>query len=440
MANIATNLDQVYRALRIAPIPQEKITEQYVDLASVRGENPVWKVKRRLNEEPKGRQQMIFVGYRGCGKSTELNKLSKEIEDDFLILKFSVVEESDLFSLNFVKLFIFTMQRLFDLVEKNNLNISQAYMDNIRDFLQEESIERVRDAYMGTEFKTGVETTIGIPYLHNFFAKLMANAKASSSIKQKILENIQPSISELLFNCNALIEEIKISHLRTLGKEGMLIIIEDLDKLPLDQAKKLFFDNGLILTKLNVNVIFTFPISLLYNNQFNIIKNNFHEDFCLPMVKVRTKSNEVYEKGIECLKNVIKKRISIHLFEEERYLNELIDYSGGCLRDLFRMTIDAADRTLEFGKEKIGATEVRYGKLKLKQDYENSIADKMEGNQVLVSVDDYFDTLIELYNNPQKNVKNSNIVFDLRQNLCILEYNTEGWCDLHPAVKKNMFN
>ena len=164
MANIATNLDQVYRALRIAPIPKEKIAEQYVNLASVRGENPVWKVKRRLNEEPKGSQQMIFAGYRGCGKSTELNKLSDEIEDDFLILKFSVVEESDLFSLNFVELFIFTMQRLFDLVDKQGLKISDAYMSNIREFLQEESIERVRDAYMGADFKTGVQTTDGIPF------------------------------------------------------------------------------------------------------------------------------------------------------------------------------------------------------------------------------------------------------------------------------------
>jgi hypothetical protein len=43
--------------------------------------------------------------------------------------------------------------------------------------------------------------------------------------------------------------------------------------------------------------------------------------------------------------------------------------------------------------------------------------------------------LVEVAMDPTKKVNNTEEILDLRQNLCILGYNGDGWCDVHPLVK-----
>ena len=112
-----------------------------------------------------------------------------------------------------------------------------------------------------------------------------------------------------------------------------------------------------------------------------------------------------------------------------------IDTSGGCLRDLFRMIRDAADNVLNHEKTKI--TEVDYKKsfFRLRRDYENTIAEKRLNNEIIISVDEYYNTLKAVALSETKKIDNTGATLDLRQSLCILGYNDEGWCDVHPVVR-----
>ena len=211
--------------------------------------------------------------------------------------------------------------------------------------------------------------------------------------------------------------------------------MEDLDKLSLEKAEELFFNHSHILNSLQTNVIFTIPISLCYHPNAVNIKGNFSEHFELPMVKVHDREGALYPDGRETLYRLITRRIPAECFEPPDLLYRFIDISGGCLRDLFSMLRSAVDNALDNERATITEPDYRTAFFSLRRDYENTIAEKRVDNQVLVSVGDYYQTLKAVAESKTKKVDNTATVLDLRQNLCILGYNDEGWCDVHPVVR-----
>jgi len=93
---IALKLDDVYDCFYSSPIKIEDLEEYYVDVDDGRGLTPLKKMKRLFEKNPDGSYKFLFAGYKGCGKSTELIRLQKELQRDFIILNFSVREELDI--------------------------------------------------------------------------------------------------------------------------------------------------------------------------------------------------------------------------------------------------------------------------------------------------------------------------------------------------------
>lgn len=435
---MSITLEDISILLSPTPLTIQDLQQYYVNLVDARGDNPIASLKRRLNKKTNGQLQVLFSGYRGCGKSTELNKLQSEINKDFIVLNFSVLRELDPINMNYVELFILTMEKLFEIVEKYNIDISPTFLKSIKAWTQTEEIEKIRSTSTDISVEAGVETNLGLPWFTNFFAKIRAAGNASFSAKRTIKEAIEHRLSDLIDQCNDLIREVK-QNLATINKKGLLIVIEDLDKLSIEKAEELFFLHSHVLTSLQTNVIFTFPIALRHHPKSIIIKSNFDEDFELPMVKVKDKQGNLFEAGRKALFKIITGRIGKNVFENNELIYKFIDMSGGCIRDLFRMIRDAADNALNFDRDKITEPDFYKSFLRLKRDYENTIAEKRISTPdgiVITTVEDYYNTLKIVANSPTKKADNTEISLDLRQTLCILGYNDEGWCDVHPVVRK----
>ena len=426
------DLKSIYKKLSSKPLEGDDLDRCYVDTAVGRGHDPVKSLKRRLLDEPDGKLQILFSGYRGCGKSTELNKMAREIAEQFLVLNYSIYE-LDPVTVNYVELFILTMEKLFALSEEQHLGISREFLESVNAWRQSAEIENVRELAGTAGAETGAEVEASVPFLAKFFAKLRAEARYSTISKKTIFQTLEPRLSDLISHCNDLIREVNRNLAKT-GKQGLLIIIEDLDKLILERAEELFFKHSPVLTSLKTNVIFTFPISLIHHTKAKIIIDNFDPVFELPMVKVHDKAGEPFE-GRETLKSMVECRIGRDCFESEELLYQLIDLSGGCLRDLFRLIREAADNALNKDREKISEADCRKSFYHVRRDYENSIAEKRIDNKIVVSVGEYFDILKRIALSDEKKVENTEAALDLRQNLCILSYNDEGWSDVHPIVR-----
>ncbi len=425
----------VYRAFQGKPLSDDNFASWYVDSDQARGKAEVNRIVRRLQAIPEASLQMIFAGYRGCGKSTELVRLKREVEADFFVLTLSVYNELNPVSLNYLEIFILAMEKLFDFVVRNRVVLSPEYLENIRQWLYTKELTQVRDKYLGGEFSAGAGVEVGAPFLARFFAKFSASAKTSQSFKETLKRDVEPRAMELIQSCNDLLREIQLQ-LAKIDKKGLVLIFEDMDKLDLLKAEELFYTHAVHLTSLRTHCIFTFPIALVYHPRFTGIQGNFDVYFELPMIKVYEQTGEIFEAGIAIMRDIVSRRMNLTLFESEEALYRLITYSGGCMRDLFRLIVSAADNVLDKGRTKIGMDDMWSAFYSLKSDYQNTISEKTRDGEVLITVDQYYAALEELANDPHKQPDNTETMMDLRQSLCVLGYNGKNWCDVHPVVKE----
>lgn len=429
----AKTLEEVFSYFQNEPISVDELDEFYVNADHGRGKPVAGRLKRRLVLMPSGSLKILLVGHRGCGKSTELVRLQKDIASDFVILSFSVILELDPLNISYIELFIVTMEKLFNFFQKEeNIQINEKYLENITNWLTSREVEEINQEYVGLDVEAGMKGGINIPFLAEFFAKFRAAAKSSSSMKEVLKTKVEPKLSELILNCNLLIEEIK-KQLARIGKKGLVIIIEDLDKLDIEKGEDIFYVHATQLTQLKCHCIFTFPIALHYNIKSKAIKNNFEEAFVLPMVKVHEKNGVPNEKGIRILRDIIEHRMNLSLFDDKNtILDQIIKASGGCLWDLFRMIREAADNALDFGRIKIGMSDFTSAYKALKADYNITIAENREKG---ITVEQYYQALKECALDPIKKPMNNEICLDLMNNLTLLGYNEDDWYDVHPIVK-----
>ena len=435
----AVKVEDIYSAFRYSPLQIDEMDEFFIETNSARGGKPMRKrVFRLLEQKIVGYHHFLFVGYQGCGKSTELNRLLKDIQDRYLVLNYSVFTELDPAHLNYIELFIVTLERLFAVARDNDLAISQEYIDKISHWLRTKEIVDIREKYnIGAEAEAGAEGKFGIPYLQNFFYKFRLSAKSSLSLKETIKQNIEPKLSDLIENCNLLINEIKIQ-LFEIGKDDLLIIIEDLDKIPVDRAEELFFYFASQIMQLKCNVLFTFPTSTYFNNRFNTVKQNFDEIYELPMIKVINPDQTEDSYGIEILVKIVEKRMDLSLFDDNGLLKLLILKSGGCIRDLFKMIAEAAEHSIDFGNTAISKLDCDISIQSLKREFDNTIADNFR-NGKKIEVATYYNALVRLAKAQNKQFDNTEEILDLRSNRCVLSYNSiddNKWCDVHPIVKE----
>ncbi len=428
----AKNLDEIFAFFKNTPIDVKDFDLFYTPADKGRGDPVYNRMKRGLAREPDGSLKILFAGHKGCGKTTELVRLQREVADDFVVLNFSVAKELDVLNISYIELFIVAMEKLFEFVNKEpRISIDEGYLENIRNWLQTKEIEKVNQKHLGMDIETGVKGGLQIPFLVDFFGKFRAAAKSSVSMKETLKNQVEPRLSEFILNCNLLITAIK-NKMGDIGKKGLVIIMEDLDKLDIKKGEDIFYNHSIQLTQLNCHCIFTFPIALLYNIRFNAIKNRYDEDFILPMIKVSRKEGGENKEGVDIMRRIVKQRMSLSLFEDQAILTDMINYSGGCLWDLFNLIKDASDSALDFERSVIRREDFQSAYRALKRGYEFTIAENSERG---VSVDDYYAALVECAADKKKKPKSTDIMLDLRNNLTVLGYNGVGWSDVHPVVR-----
>ncbi|SIR44439.1 P-loop NTPase fold protein [Chryseobacterium sp. RU33C] len=430
-----SKLETIYKVLSLKQLSVDQLDEYYCDLFSSRGDNPIKRIKRRLLQDKTGELHCLLAGFAGCGKSTELNKMQKELENDFFVLNISIQDELDPVNFNYTDLIILIMQRLFEYANDNNLHIVPSLLENIKNWTTSEEISKVKEFSNDFETSIGAEAGFSIPLLSKFFTTLKNVTKLNYSAKKTINEVVEHKLADLLSLCNDLIREI--SHALLTNNKGLLIIVEDTDKLNIEIASKLFHIHSSVFTSLRTNMIFTYPIALKCSHISNIINGAFDSNvYELPMVKVYHKNGTENAEGINDLIELIKKRDVYDCIESEDLLVKFIQSSGGCIRDLFRMIIDAADYALDDDLEIIEEKHFNKAFIKLKRSYKETIAEKIKEDGSVISANDYYEALEKLNKSTIKQLDNSEVDLDLRHNLSILGYNGEGWYDVHPVVKE----
>jgi len=374
-----------------------------------RAGKPLNKLSRALLRQHRQTPKYFFSGHRGCGKSTELNRLEAddEISKRFFIVKYSVKDVCDVNNLNYVDV-------LFSMGAQLYIRYIAAGKE-----LQPELIKELEGWGSSIEHEMGKIKSASVSMkggIEAFFLSLQAKIKSEHTTRETIRKQIEPKLSELIDKINLIIADIE-------GKEGknVLVIIDDLDKPSLKQAKEIFYNNYTAITQPACYIVYTVPISIFFAPEFTAIRE---KRFFLPNIKLHTKNDRdsIYEPGYDLMREFVYKRMNEELIELDA-LNLAIKMSGGVFREGARIMQIAADRAIEQERIHILKEDVERAEREIRSDFK----------RILKSED--YDTLKEIRKTNE--IRGIEKIGALLHNLSVLEYeNDENWCDIHPTLEE----
>jgi len=404
----ATKIKELLNVIFGEPLENESLIF-YIDTLKIRSSSVGSRIERLKYDckSPNNAYSHLLLGHRGCGKSTELNKLIQDLElENYPVYKIKCIEEIDIHNIDKNDILFLISDSLIKIAEKINANIPHSLSKKIYDFFDEKEIitEKIK------------EKEVSASGLLSLFISLKGDIKYGTSKRKIIRERIQNGISDWLLN----IKELK-DIIYNKNQKLPILIFEDIDKID-EPMKAVHIFNNSIFANLQFPIVFTFPISVAFSSEFMPLKNQYKVHF-LPMIKTHAKNNQDFTEGINIIKDIIYARAEKNLFEDEA-ITLLIKKTGGCLRDVFECISDAAFRAYIGRNSNIVEIEdIEQALLVLKSDY----------TRMLV-VDDY-KKLYDIYQTKRDiEDKDTSKILDYLKSQVVLEYNGEGWFDVHPLV------
>lgn len=353
--------------------------------------------------------KFLLTGYKGCGKSTELNRLcaDEEIKEKFLVVKFSIKDVLDVFDFDYKDLLMVISAEIYNSAKKDEIEIKKEILDEIKNWTNE--IEIIKTKTESGKISGGVN-------LDFLYLKLGSWLKVEDSTRTKIREQIKQKVSVLVDNINRMLADIN-------RHKPLLIVIEDLDKLSSDDAIDLFSSNITPFKQLNCKIMFTFPFALMFSPKWSMISRTFTEITIIPNITIHTKTGEIKKEGYEIMREIFCKRANGILITKEA-LDKSIKYSGGVIFDFIRIVRNSANVAMVKGKKKIEDDDVDEVVISMKDDY-------------AFLTEDHIEKLKEIHKDKVARVKEgSNTVRDLIASLSVLRYyNSDSWDDVHPLIE-----
>jgi nucleoside-triphosphatase THEP1 len=360
--------------------------------------------------------KLLFTGHRGSGKTTSLFKLVERLGQPYFAVRFSVTETLNPFELTYVDLLLGLSTRLFAQATEEAA-IKTLGLGKIADELLDEIYRWFTEYVLGKDIpfqKPPADKSLSGKV--NFLTlELEAKVTAEARTRQKVRERVEMRLSELIERINYMLDAI-----RRHSRRDVLIVVEDIDKLDLKAARDLYLEHASSLIAPKASIIYTFPASLRYSNDFMQIRRNFDEAFVLPNVHVFHRDGTSHEEGQAMLREIVSRRMAPNLIADVA-LGKLVESSGGLLVTLIDLTQRAIVSAIGQRREQVTEADVDKAIVRERSDY-----------QALLS-NEHYDALRQ--RRRDKKLVNDETVRDLLYNQSLLEYaNGDPWCDVHPVV------
>jgi hypothetical protein len=344
----ANKLEEVDIAVRF-DIPIGSDHEFFTDFSDVRGDFEDRMIYKALKVNPKtfiydeianrGNKTLLFLaGMRGSGKTSELAKISKKLnhKNGFLCITCNLDDGLDLNDMEYMDIIIFQLERLFEELEKVNLDIDSSIIDSLQGWFS----ERVKEINKAIKKEAGFEMEIsaGAPSFLSFLgitARVKSNLLGSKENAQKIRTVFKNNFSDFAIQFNLFVEEVNVKLRETQIAKELLFVVDGIEKAAsLDIRKKIILEEANRIRQINANTIFTLPIELMPERQKII---SFSTVVSFPFVKIREKNGEVVEKAIQRFIDFTYKRIDSKLFDNPETVRKAILTGGGSPREYLRI-------------------------------------------------------------------------------------------------------
>lgn len=429
--NRATTLKEAYRICTPEPLMGEDSDKYYVDLSSVRNTETIQNITTKLEFlEPGEFCTILFTGHRGCGKSTELRRIQKQLESEYYIVYLEADVELDINDAEYTDLYLLIIKKVADELYKLGAKFDSKLLTSFESWFKD--ITQETEASVERAISVQVEADAGfqIPFISKLLAKLLAQIRGSQKQKKTIRQTLQKDISRLQADINLLLADAfkKLKQKAPQYEKGFLIILDNLDRIPPNVGNHLFFDYAAQLQALHTTIIYTVPISAVYSS--DNLNKTFGSPNIMPMVNIyefnlNQCDLEYKQDKLEALASLIERRVNIDaVFESSQQLFDLIKASGGHVRQLMQITAKSFLTAAGRGHSKVTAEDVTYA------------INEEQFNFERITLNEYYLVLAKAC--LTKNIDKDEIGQLLLFNLSVLEYNgVNRWNYINPVFKRS---
>lgn len=275
----------------------------------------------------------LFIGPRGSGKTTELNKLAESMRDVYYSISVPMLDITGRTGMDYVDL----MLALFTEVTRQAVAQHTLPTPLARPLQQRwDDLSRWWDVLVaGLSIRPPADETSAQVTLGDKVAALQLGVKQSAQTRERINTLLEPRLPELIQRLNWV-----LSQLQRPGRR-VLLIVEGLDKIDLAAAESIFRDHAATIVAPEATMIFTFPNALRFSDHFDTIRRNFARTDVLPNFAVRRQDGTANDAVVDDLRGLVWARLEETLVQSEA-LDLMLLASGGQLSSLVFLVQNAA--------------------------------------------------------------------------------------------------
>jgi hypothetical protein len=426
----ADTLKDVYAALHPHRIDTAQVAETLSEAGSAfDGNRWIERLAINLNEGPKAGNTFVLTGHSRLEISVGVDLIFQRLQHTFTILRISVIEELNLSSFTYIDLILLILEKLLALGEGYGIHYDQPIAGELPAWEQNPTIPPKRESRKSDPLDdTDEEDDPGL--LESLISTREA-AKHSFPLRQMMKHSMEPKVPQLISFCNLLISQIE-SAMPSEGQKRLFILVQDLDEAPFDRVQGLFFPHAPMIASLACRVVYTIPGLFYYHPNYNRVRAFFRGHWEVPAIQIHDLEDVACQTGLQCLRKIVLSGMEEALFATSELSDRLIHASGGCLRDLLLLVVNAADEALDRGSQTIEASDCEKVIELLKKEYATIFAEIMNASGQSI---DLYEVLTQ-GEDPSLRITmlENHAAHGLRQNHCLLNLGNDNML-IHPLVQ-----
>jgi hypothetical protein len=331
------------------------------------------------------------------------------IQRKYWPVNFSIREEADIIDMDFRDILLAIGSRMFRDYRKCGGRLPDQLLKELNGWRGkvEEEVKTIHSGRAGFELGANLDA---------FFAGTGLKMKLEPATRAELRQVFEKDITGLITVINNIATAIYSKEHRI-----PLVLIDDLDKPNLEEARAIFHDRREIMMQPNCAIIYTVSSALFYTKEFEAIRD---QAIFLPNIKLHPFAQpDVRDRdGFQTLRRFVYVRMNPDLIDNQA-LEEAISYSGGVFREMARIMRTAIGRARRRKSPKVEIIDVEWAATEIRNEYRRILD---EGD-------------IEILKRVHKlnRLEYDERLRPLLQLLAILEYrNGENWCDIHPVLRR----
>ena len=407
--------------------PLEPNDPRWVDTAKARGDFSFAPLYRSLGVDPGSwrlrgaprRAYILFCGHRGCGKSTELRRVYRKLDQPqlFFVVLLDATKSLDPNNLQYQDVLLALAQALLRQLEEQGVELDQVHLTRLESWFDERIEKHEATRQFAAEVKAGAKAEAGIPFLSKLFAELTTAFRVNSTYKDELRRVVRNHFSEFAGAFNQLIVAAEQAGEETGLGSRVLFLVDGTDRLRGEDADSFFVKDVYQLQLIEALFLYSTPIHLVHGGA--ALNQSFTTTFKLPMIKIAERDGSRNEIGFSGMREILHRRAPLELFDDAGTAEYLIEHSGGHPRDLLRLL----QYTFEHAR----------GEVFDRAAAERAVQALATDYRQFLDAKDYA-LLREIDDQPEIE-HNSERARHLLYNLALLEYNAYWWRS-HPVVRE----